>query len=120
MRVRKYTTVLSPVTIPLLFLPSLTYVMSFDCSSIRADKQSFDISPLGNPISVMTSEDHSPSPTMTNTTFTMDICKPLKKAQGIPIEEDCTNGSMSMSMPISIFRDPQTSKHVPLEYLGSD
>ncbi|KAI4227280.1 MAG: hypothetical protein LQ349_006738 [Xanthoria aureola] len=94
MRVRKYTTVLCPVTIPLLLLPSLTYAMSFDCSSIRADKQSFDISPLGNPISVMTSEDHSPSPTMTNTTFTMDICKPLKKAQGIPIEEDCTNGSM--------------------------
>ncbi|KAL8759326.1 MAG: hypothetical protein Q9199_000857 [Rusavskia elegans] len=68
--------------------------MSFDCSSIRDDKQSFDISALGNPISVMTSEDHSPSPTMTNTTFTIDICKPLKKAKGIPKEEDCPNGTM--------------------------
>ncbi|KAI4248881.1 MAG: hypothetical protein L6R40_000893 [Gallowayella cf. fulva] len=67
--------------------------MSLDCSNIRDDKQSFDISALGNPISVMTSEDHSPSPTMTNTTFTIDICKPLKKAKGIPKEEDCPNGS---------------------------
>ncbi|KAL8725183.1 MAG: hypothetical protein Q9166_007513 [cf. Caloplaca sp. 2 TL-2023] len=67
--------------------------MSLDCSNIRDDKTSFDISPLGNPISVMTSEDHSPSPTMTNTTFTIDVCKPLKKAKGIPKEEDCPNGS---------------------------
>ncbi|KAL8803035.1 MAG: hypothetical protein Q9182_003405 [Xanthomendoza sp. 2 TL-2023] len=67
--------------------------MNLDCSNIRDDKQSFDISALGNPISVMTSEDHSPSPTMTNTTFTIDICKPLKKAKGIPKEEDCPNGS---------------------------
>ncbi|KAI4275504.1 MAG: hypothetical protein LQ337_003187 [Flavoplaca oasis] len=31
---------------------------------------------------------------MTNTTFTIDICKPLKKAKGIPKEEDCPNGTM--------------------------
>ncbi|KAL8654078.1 MAG: hypothetical protein Q9226_003576 [Calogaya cf. arnoldii] len=67
--------------------------MGFDCSSIRDDKQSFDISALGSPISVMTSEDHSPSPTKTNTTFTIDICKHLKKAKGIPKEEDCPTGS---------------------------
>ena len=71
--------------------------MSFDCSNIRDNKQSFDISPLETPISVMTTEDHSPSPTMTNTTFTIDICKPLKKAKGIPKEEDCPNGTMRMS-----------------------
>ncbi|KAL8706633.1 MAG: hypothetical protein Q9201_000330 [Fulgogasparrea decipioides] len=44
----------------------------------------------------MTSEDNSPSPTMTNTTFTIDICKPLKKAKGIPKEEDCPNGSRDL------------------------
>ncbi|KAL8860731.1 MAG: hypothetical protein Q9178_002761 [Gyalolechia marmorata] len=67
--------------------------MSIDCSNVRDDKQSFDISALGKPISVMTSEDHSPSPTMTNTTFTIDICNRLKKAKGIPKEEDCPNGT---------------------------
>ncbi|KAL8915168.1 MAG: hypothetical protein Q9171_000287 [Xanthocarpia ochracea] len=92
MRVRKYTSILCPITIHLL-LPTFTYAMSFDCSSVRDDKQSFDISALGKPISVMTSEDNSPSPTMTNTTFTVDICKPLKKAKGIPKEEDCPNGT---------------------------
>ncbi|KAL8930103.1 MAG: hypothetical protein Q9172_000188 [Xanthocarpia lactea] len=67
--------------------------MGFDCSSVRDDKQSFDISALGKPISVMKSENHSPSPTMTNTTFTIDICKNLEKAKGIPKEEDCPNGT---------------------------
>ncbi|KAL8675502.1 MAG: hypothetical protein Q9168_000014 [Polycauliona sp. 1 TL-2023] len=92
MRIRKFPSISCPVTIQLLLLlPTLTY--GFDCSHIRADKQSFDISDLGNPISVMKSENHSPSPTMTNTTFTIDICKPLKKAKGIPKEEDCPNGT---------------------------
>ncbi|KAL8702267.1 MAG: hypothetical protein Q9224_000092, partial [Gallowayella concinna] len=83
---------MNPSTI-LLLLPALASTMYFDCSNIRDHKQSFDISALGNPISVMTSEDHSPSPTMTNTTFTIDICRPLRKAKGIPKEEDCPNGS---------------------------
>ncbi|KAL8737742.1 MAG: hypothetical protein Q9181_001399, partial [Wetmoreana brouardii] len=91
MRLRKHRTVLEPCI--LLLLPFLASAVNLDCSRIRADKQSFDISALGNPISVMTSKDNSPSPTMTNTTFTIDICKPLKKAKGIPKEEDCPNGS---------------------------
>ncbi|KAL8771018.1 MAG: hypothetical protein Q9209_003437 [Squamulea sp. 1 TL-2023] len=93
MLIRKPTSISSPTTI-LLLLPTLAHTMNLDCSSIRDNKQSFDISPLGNPISVMTSEDHHPSPTMTNTTFTIDICRPLKKAKGIPKEEDCPNGTM--------------------------
>ncbi|KAL8996948.1 MAG: hypothetical protein Q9169_003654 [Polycauliona sp. 2 TL-2023] len=95
MRIRKHTSALCPMSIHLLLLllPTLTYGTSVDCSNIRDDKQSFDISALGNPISVMTYEDHSPSPTKTNTTFTIDICKPLKKAKGIPKEEDCPNGT---------------------------
>ncbi|KAL9586060.1 MAG: hypothetical protein Q9212_001150 [Teloschistes hypoglaucus] len=92
MRLRKHTTTTMYPSL-LLLLPSLASAFSLDCSAIRDDKQSFDISALGHPISVMTSEDHSPNPTMTNTTFTIDICKPLKKAKGIPKEEDCPNGS---------------------------
>ncbi|KAL9604909.1 MAG: hypothetical protein Q9179_001675 [Wetmoreana sp. 5 TL-2023] len=94
MRLRKHRTVLEPCI--LLLLPSLASAVNLDCSQIRADKQSFDVSALGTPISVMTSEDNSPSPTMTNTTFTIDICKPLKKAKGIPKEEDCPNGSRDL------------------------
>ncbi|KAL8761288.1 MAG: hypothetical protein Q9184_002583 [Pyrenodesmia sp. 2 TL-2023] len=70
--------------------------MNFDCSDIRDHKQSFDISALGSPISVMTSVDNAPSPTLTNTTFTIDICKPLDKAKGIPKEEDCENGTQTI------------------------
>ncbi|KAL8926023.1 MAG: hypothetical protein Q9208_003164 [Pyrenodesmia sp. 3 TL-2023] len=70
--------------------------MNLDCSDIRDNKQSFDISALGNPISVMTTVDNSPSPSLTNTTFTIDICKPLKKAKGIPKEEDCPNGTRTI------------------------
>ncbi|KAI4257942.1 MAG: hypothetical protein LQ352_001448 [Teloschistes flavicans] len=93
MRLRKRTTTTTTMhpSVLLLLLPSLA--STFDCSNIRDDKQSFDISALDNPISVMTSEDRFPHPSMTNTTFTIDICKPLKKAKGIPKEEDCPNGS---------------------------
>ncbi|KAL8720913.1 MAG: hypothetical protein Q9225_002299 [Loekoesia sp. 1 TL-2023] len=90
MRLRKQTSVLN---YSILLLPSLTFAVNFDCSDIRDHRQSFDISALGDPISVMTSEDNDPSPTMTNTTFTIDICKPLEKAKGIPKEEDCPNGT---------------------------
>ncbi|KAI4286943.1 MAG: hypothetical protein L6R35_003803 [Caloplaca aegaea] len=91
MRLRKSTAILRRYG--LLLFPTLAYAMNLDCSDIRDNKQSFDVSALGSPISVMTSEDHDPSPTMTNTTFTIDICKPLRKAKGIPKEEDCPNGS---------------------------
>ncbi|KAL9019815.1 MAG: hypothetical protein Q9185_002959 [Variospora sp. 1 TL-2023] len=91
MRLRKPTAILRRYG--LFLFPTLAYAMNLDCSDIRDNKQSFDVSALGSPISVMTSEDHDPSPTMTNTTFTIDICKPLRKAKGIPKEEDCPNGS---------------------------
>ncbi|KAL9633616.1 MAG: hypothetical protein Q9204_003325, partial [Flavoplaca sp. TL-2023a] len=106
MRLRQHISILCPFTIHLL-LPTLGHAMTFDCSNIRDNKQSFDILPLGTPISVMTSEDHSPSPTMTNTTFTIDICKPLKKAKGIPPEEDCINGTMLCAIKrlINTFED---------------
>ncbi|KAL9028573.1 MAG: hypothetical protein Q9196_003077, partial [Gyalolechia fulgens] len=92
MRLRKYNFALHHSY--LLLIPTLAYSMNLDCTDIRDNKQSFDVSALGKPISVMTSQDHFPSPTkMTNTTFTVDICQPLRKAKGIPTEEDCPNGS---------------------------
>lgn len=97
MRLRKYEFALRYLS--LLLLPTLSCTMNLDCKNIRDNKQSFDVSALGNPISVMTSQNHFPSPTMTNTTFTMDICKPLNKAKGIAKEEDCPNGSRGMALP---------------------
>lgn len=32
---------------------------------------------------------------MTKTTFTIDLCKPLKKLKGVPKGEDCPAGSYS-------------------------
>ncbi|KAL8943220.1 MAG: hypothetical protein Q9216_001208 [Gyalolechia sp. 2 TL-2023] len=93
MRLRSYNYALNYSL--LLLLPSLAYSITLDCKDIRDNKQSFDVSALGNPISVMHSQDHSPSPTRTNTTFTVDICKPLKRGKGIPSEEDCPMGSQA-------------------------
>ncbi|KAL8969730.1 MAG: hypothetical protein Q9183_001859 [Haloplaca sp. 2 TL-2023] len=92
MRLRKRTPILQTSTLFIL-LPSLASSVTFDCSDIRDKGQGFDISPLDGPKSVMTSVDNAPNPTMTNTTFTVDICHPLKKAKGVPKEEDCPNGS---------------------------
>ena len=80
----------------ILLFPSLCLTQGLDCTHARADKQSWNFGDLDGPVSVMTSEDHAPSPKLTNTTFTVDVCKPLQKAKGIPKDEDCPNGTRGM------------------------
>ena len=112
MRLRKRTPILQTSTL-LVFLPSLASSVNFDCSDIRDKGKGFDISPLDGPKSVMTSVDKAPNPTMTNTTFTMDICHPLEKAKGVPKEEDCPNGSRGTwrSAPVTLIACLR--EHVP-------
>ena len=77
---------------PLIFLiPSLVIGITIDCSHVRVDGVDFDFSPLDAPHAIWTIEDHPPS--YTNTTFTVNICRPLKKTKGVPKDEDCNNNA---------------------------
>ncbi|PKS06774.1 hypothetical protein jhhlp_006848 [Lomentospora prolificans] len=61
------------------------------CDNVRVDGYSFDLTKLGGPHSVVTTLREPPS--YSNTTYTVDICKPLKKSGDAPKEEQCPNGT---------------------------
>jgi len=68
-----------------------TAASDFKCSEITADGHTWDLSKLGGPHSVITSE--FDPPTYYNTTYTVDICAPLKRKGDVPKEEqDCNGG----------------------------
>ncbi|KAK4983946.1 type II membrane protein [Elasticomyces elasticus] len=75
----------------LLTLPILTSAISFDCTHTRVDGQSFDLSKLGGAHSVHWIQDTPPS--LSNTTFTIDICTALKRTKGVPKENECPSGT---------------------------
>ena len=66
---------------------------SLDCTHIIADDVSFDLSELGGPRSVVNNIANPAS--SLNTTYTIDICKPLKKVKNIDKNIQCPNGSRS-------------------------
>jgi hypothetical protein len=66
----------------------------FDCNHIRKDNVKFDFSSLSGPRSVMYS-DPSKSAAYLNTTYTIDICRPLKRANGVPEDQQCPSGTRS-------------------------
>lgn len=61
------------------------------CDLIRVDDVNFDLSKLGGPHSVVTSQWHPP--TYTNTSYTLDICKPLKRKGNVEKGDECPNGT---------------------------
>jgi len=61
-----------------------------DCANIRADDQKFDFSKLKGPHSVTTFEKSGDA--TWNTTYTVDLCGPLKKKGGKK-DEECPNGA---------------------------
>ena len=83
----------SPTTLSCLFLllPSLATAISLDCSDIRVDRTPFNLKPLDGPHNIYKVKEHPNS--ITNTTFTINICRPLEKTKGVPKDEDCPNGS---------------------------
>ncbi|KAI1374766.1 autophagy-related protein 27 [Hypoxylon crocopeplum] len=74
-----------------LFLAPLPTAAMFRCNDIVADKQRFDLSALGGPHSVVMT--HMVGEKSHNTTYTVDICRPLKKQGDAKKEEQCPNGS---------------------------
>ena len=75
-----------------LFLAHLSQAVSLDCSHIRVDKKSFDLSKLAGPHSVLLQDNDKP-PAVYNTTWTVDICAPLKKQKKVPSEDQCPTGT---------------------------
>lgn len=75
----------------LLLLAVCSHAISLDCSNVRDGGVSFNLKSLGGPHSVYRIEDHTD--TYKNTTFTIDICRPLVREKGIPKKESCPNGA---------------------------
>ncbi|KAH6950669.1 hypothetical protein HG530_011324 [Fusarium avenaceum] len=77
--------------LPLLAAPAYA-AETLDCAKIRADGHTFDLSKLGGPHSVVTTRFVPNPPEHYNTTYTLDICKPLKKS-GDNKPGECPNGT---------------------------
>lgn len=72
-------------------------VGNIDCSYIRVDQIPFNLQELGGPRSVVHSVNEGPS--FTNTTYTIDLCKPLGKAKHVDKDIQCPNGTRRRLSP---------------------
>ena len=75
----------------LLLLPAYISAQELDCNHIRISGQSFNLEKLGGPKTVHHVVSESPS--ISNTTFTVDICKKLPKEGDAKKKEDCAQGT---------------------------
>jgi len=76
----------------LLALPSLINAVTFDCKSVVIDKTHFDLSALSG--EHVLHWNYSATDLLTKTwTFTLDICRPLKRTKGVNKAEECPSGT---------------------------
>ncbi|KAF2084065.1 hypothetical protein K490DRAFT_8191, partial [Saccharata proteae CBS 121410] len=75
----------------LLALPSLVSAVNLNCNDIIIDGQKFDLSPLDGPHAIHYI--YESPPTTFNTTFMVDICKPLGKLKGVDKGYQCPVGT---------------------------
>lgn len=75
----------------LLLLPATISAVTLDCKHIRTGGQSFDLSELGGPKSVHYQTYRAPN--IHNTTFTIDVCSPLKRTKNVPKGDECPSGT---------------------------
>ncbi|KAK3080497.1 hypothetical protein LTS18_000795, partial [Coniosporium uncinatum] len=75
-----------------LALPTLIAAVTFDCNSVVVDKKHFDLSSLsGEHVLNWT---YASTDLVTQTwTFTLDICRPLKRTKGVSKAEECPGGT---------------------------
>ncbi|KAG9244367.1 autophagy protein-like protein Atg27 [Calycina marina] len=100
---------LEATIISTLLLPFLATAQGLDCEHLRADKIGFNLKKLGGAHSVVHNVDHGGIST-TNTTYTLDICRPLGKVKSIPAEKQCPNGSRVCAITRTI-----TTEHDDIE-----
>ena len=72
---------------------------AFWCNNVVVDQQKYDLSGLDGAHSVVMSRDQGAS--FLNTTYTVDICRPLKKKGDVPKDQQCPNGSRGTLMPFT-------------------
>jgi hypothetical protein len=87
-----HSTRTSSLFLSLLAVPVLGST-SLSCNNVRIDDHSFDLSSLSGPHSVVTTRYESIAQTHINTTYTLDICNPLKKSDKGKKNESCPNGT---------------------------
>ncbi len=78
----------------ILFPALIAAVGNLDCGNIVTDGKPWDLSKLGGPRSVMTS--HETPPTIHNTTYTIDICRPLKRSGEVEKGYECPGGTRGL------------------------
>jgi hypothetical protein len=80
-------------SLPALLLLSATTAsaISLDCKNVVVKGQHFDLSELAGPRAVHLLEETPPS--LSNTTFTVDICNPLKRTKNVPKDNECQTGT---------------------------
>ncbi|TVY71387.1 Autophagy-related protein [Lachnellula suecica] len=77
---------------------------NFDCNNLLKDKVPFDFSSLGDARSVMVSNSDK-SAVYTNTTYTIDLCRPLKRVGKIEKEFQCPHGTRLCAIEREIDKD---------------
>jgi hypothetical protein len=75
----------------LLALPAASLAATLDCEKIRIDKQDFNLRGIGGPKTIHFQEYDPPS--ISNTTFTIDICNNLKRDDAIDKSKQCPMGT---------------------------
>ncbi|KAK4187612.1 autophagy-related protein 27 [Podospora australis] len=78
----------------------------FDCEKLVVDEHTYNFHDLRGPHSVVTHE-YAP-PTYHNTTYTLDLCSPLKRKGDVPKLERCPDGTRICA--ITHRWDPKTKK----------
>ncbi|KAI9887512.1 MAG: hypothetical protein M1823_000691 [Watsoniomyces obsoletus] len=78
-------------SLALLLFPTPITASTYDCKSIVLVDEEFNLSPLGGPYSIWHFFEHPPTPY--NTTYTLDICRPLERTKNVPKENECRSGT---------------------------
>ncbi|OCT49791.1 autophagy-related protein 27 [Cladophialophora carrionii] len=104
-----------PLLSILLSLSHLAAAVSIDCDHIRVDGKKFDLSKLAGRHSVSV-HDTSRPPAEYNTTWTVNLCAPLKKLEGIRDQDQCPAGTRVCGVVRSWNpADDPEKKHVEVE-----
>ena len=82
----------------LLPLAHLAASVSIDCDHIRVDGKKFDLSKLAGRHAISI-HDTSRPPAEYNTTWTVNLCAPLKKINGIRDQDQCPAGTRGKDKP---------------------
>lgn len=95
------TAILSGLLFPMLAVAAGNLV----CNQIVVDKTlTFNLEELGGPRSIVHRVDEGPS--FTNTTYTIDICRPLGKAAHVKPENQCPHGTRRKLLCLVASRAP--------------